>query len=403
MAGRKRDEKRRFGGRHPERRNSRTGYSRGTHPAGRRSGRKKTALGALWVLCLLTIAAVGIWGSSIIKEVFFTEPVIVKMDGEGEPAGQDGGLEGAAGIAGIAELFDRERGSSRSETRSGAEDDQETGTQEALNVDLENLYSPYAILTDADTGEVLAEHRSRERIYPASLTKMMTALLAVENTADLSVAVTLPGDIFPELYAQDASMAGFLPEETVSARDLLYGILLPSGAECSVTFAIRIAGSEAAFVEQMNARAQELGMQNTHFCNCTGLHDADHYTTVEDLALLLRYALQKEEFRSAFTAKRYTSTPSGQHPGGITFQSTMFQYMESTRVAGGEILGGKTGYTDEAGQCLASLAEVNGKEYILVTAKAPGTHQTEQFHILDAQAVYSQIAPLASLTSKLAG
>ena len=105
----------------------------------------------------------------------------------------------------------------------------------------------------------------------------------------------------------------------------------------------------------------------------------------------LQYALKNEYFRDVFTSSRYSTLPSEQHPEGFTFHSTMFKYMDSTEVTGGEILGGKTGYTEEAGLCLASLAQVNGKEYILVTAKANGTHQTEQFHILDAINVYSQI------------
>ena len=168
-------------------------------------------------------------------------------------------------------------------------------------------------------------------------------------------------------------------------------IPLPSGAECCMAFADRIAGSEESFVDMMNEKAAEMGMKNTHFCNATGLHDPDHYSTVKDISVLLRYALQYEDFRQAFSSSRYTTQPTNLHPDGFTFLSTMFRYMDSAGVVGGEIIGGKTGYTEEAGLCLASLAEVSGKEYILVTAKAKGTHRTEQFHILDAVDVYSQI------------
>ena len=141
----------------------------------------------------------------------------------------------------------------------------------------------------------------------------------------------------------------------------------------------------------MNDKAKELGMKDTHFCNTTGLHDPDHYSTVKDISILLQYALESDDFRQVFCSSRHSVRPTEQHPEGFTFNSTMFQYMDSTEVVGGEILGGKTGYTEEAGLCLASLAEVNGREYILVTAKANGTHDTEQFHILDAVNVYSQI------------
>lgn len=258
-------------------------------------------------------------------------------------------------------------------------------------VDLEHLYSRYSILVDKDSGNILAEHNAQDRIYPASLTKIMTAVLAVENTEDMEEVYILPADYFQELYALNASMAGFEPGETVRLKDLFYGILLPSGAECCMAFADKIAGSEESFVKLMNRKAEELGMENTHFSNATGLHDPEHYSTVEDISILLRYALKDEEFRAAFTSSRYNTNPSDQHPEGFTFYSTMFRYMDNPEVAGGEIIGGKTGYTGEAGLCLASLAEVGGKEYILVTAKADGTHQTEQFHILDAINVYSQI------------
>lgn len=263
-----------------------------------------------------------------------------------------------------------------------------------INVDLEHLYSPYAILVELDSGNVLAEHNSEDKIYPASLTKIMTAVLAIENTDDLRQTATLPYDIFEPLYEENASMAGFQPGEEATLKDLLYGILLPSGAECCMAFADRIAGSDEAFVDMMNEKATEIGMSNTHFCNATGLHNPDHYSTVKDISILLKYALQYEDFRQAFSSSRYSTRPTNQHPDGFTFRSTMFKYMDSTEVVGGEIIGGKTGYTEEAGLCLASLAEVDGKEYILVTAKANGTHQTEQFHILDAINVYSQIGEL---------
>ena len=260
-----------------------------------------------------------------------------------------------------------------------------------IDIDLNHLHSPYAVLVELDSGKVLAEHNSEDKIYPASLTKIMTAVLAIENTDDLNQTVTLPYDIFEPLYAENASMAGFQTGEEATLKELLYGILLPSGAECCIAFADRVAGSEEAFVERMNEKAAEIGMSNTHFCNVTGLHNSDHYSTVEDISVLLQYALQYEDFRQAFSSSRYSTHPTSQHPDGFTFYSTMFKYMDSTEVVGGEIIGGRTGYTEEAGLCLASLANVNGRDYLLVTAKANGTHQTEQFHILDAIDVYSQI------------
>lgn len=257
--------------------------------------------------------------------------------------------------------------------------------------DISKLYSKYVILEDLASGEVLAEKRSQEKIYPASLTKIMTAIVAIENIENLEEILAVPYEIFPDLYAQEASMAGFESGEEVTVLDLLYGVLLPSGAECCLTLANRIAGSEAAFAELMNQKAQELGMKDTHFCNSTGLHEEKHYSTAKDIAVLLRYALGNSEFRTVFTSVSYNVQPTNVHPEGFTFSSTLFKDMNNAQIMDSEIMGGKTGYTKEAGLCLASLALVEGQEYILITAKANGTHETEPFHILDAVKVYDQL------------
>lgn len=259
------------------------------------------------------------------------------------------------------------------------------------NINLNTLYSPYAVLVDLESGNVLAEQNSTERMYPASLTKIMTALIAIEETEDMEQTTTLPSDIFPSLYEENASLAGFQPGETVTWKDLLYGVMLPSGAECCLTFARQIAGSEGAFVDLMNKKAEELGMNDTHFANATGLQDKKHYSTVRDIAVLLRYALENETFRQVFTARRYSVPPTAYHSEGFTFYNTMFQAMDNAGISDDDILGGKTGYTEKAGLCLASLAEINDREYILVTAKADGNHYTEPYHVIDAENVYGQI------------
>lgn len=121
---------------------------------------------------------------------------------------------------------------------------------------------------------------------------------------------------------------------------------------------------------KMNEKAAELGMDSTHFVTCTGLHDENHYTTVRDLTKLLSYALQNDTFRQIYCTSEYTTSATASAPEGLHFLSTMFKKMDSPAVNGGEIEGGKTGYTSEAGQCLASLAKVDDVEYILVTAGA---------------------------------
>ena len=167
------------------------------------------------------------------------------------------------------------------------------------------IYSPYAVLINADTGEILMDTDGGEQIYPASLTKIMTAIVAVEHTKDQDEQVVFDKNIFEDLYGMDASMAGFQPGEKVSLKDLLYGILLPSGAECCLAYARHVSGTEADFVDLMNQKAEELGMEHTHFSNVTGLHSENHYTTAEDMAILLKYALSNRIFREAFTSWTY--------------------------------------------------------------------------------------------------
>ncbi|KNF09064.1 putative D-alanyl-D-alanine carboxypeptidase [Gottschalkia purinilytica] len=254
------------------------------------------------------------------------------------------------------------------------------------------IYSSNAILISLDDNEILLDKSSNERIYPASLTKIMTAILAIENLPDLNETIYLSDDMFKDLYSEGASMSGFLPNEKVRAIDLIYGVLLPSGAESSIGLANAIAGSERNYVKLMNKKAKKLGMRNTHFTNSTGLHHINHYSTVSDIARLLEYALQNDTFREIYTSKRHTTKTTNLHPNGITFQSTMFKHMDIEDVNDGVIKGGKTGYTKEAKLCLASLAKIDGKEYILVTANADGNPQTKQFNILDAFTIYNQIS-----------
>lgn len=262
-----------------------------------------------------------------------------------------------------------------------------------ININTNSLVSKNAILVDVDLQKALFEKNSQDIIYPASLTKIMTVIVALENIKDLNVTITLSPEMFDQLHRDNASLAGFLPNETLSAQDLLYGALLPSGAECCIGLAEYIAGSEKAFVELMNKKAEELEMNNTHFTNSTGLHSPDHYTTVADLAILLEYSIQNKTFRDIFTSKKYSTQPTNLHPDGITFSSTMFKNLTSPELSNGTILGGKTGYTSQAGLCLASLADIDGSEYILVTAGADGNHSTEQYNIEDAIYTYSKLTP----------
>ena len=157
------------------------------------------------------------------------------------------------------------------------------------------------------------------------MTKIMTVIVAIENLDDLDQEITLTQEMFQGLYEQDATQAGFQPGETVRAIDLLYGAMLPSGAECCIALADTVGGSRDGFVELMNKKAQRIGMNGTHFCDTTGLHDPDHYSTVRDIAVLLRYALRNDTFREIIESPRHSTGVTNIHPSGITYYSTMFK------------------------------------------------------------------------------
>ena len=173
-------------------------------------------------------------------------------------------------------------------------------------------------------------------------------------------------------------MAGFQPGEEVTVRDLLYGALLPSGAECCETLAGLVGGTTEAFVAMMNDKAASLGMDSTCFRNTTG-----------HLAVMMQYAIRNRAFREIAGSASHTTAPTNLHPEGLVLCSTLFSKLPDPTVAGGTILGGKTGSTDEAKLCLASYAAIAGKEYILVTCGAELTG--EPLHVYDALTLYNRV------------
>lgn len=245
--------------------------------------------------------------------------------------------------------------------------------QEALTSDFESMVSDYVYLYDTTNDVEVYSKQGKEQFYPASLTKMMTLIVGIENIQDTSAQITIDATIMDGLIEAQASRAGFGLGDEVSIMDLFYGIMLPSGAECTRAIAQYVAGSESAYVELMNQKALELGMENTHFVNTTGLHDENHYSTPYDMALLLDYCSQNELFMQLFTTDMYTSAPTATYPSGLPMESTTHRYC--TKIYGDScpslMIGSKTGFTNPALYCLASIADINGIRYILITGHAP--------------------------------
>ena len=231
--------------------------------------------------------------------------------------------------------------------------------------------SEAAALFDLSGEEVLYSKNALERLYPASTTKIMTALVALKH-GDLSDLVTVTEDAV--ITEAGATLAHINPGDVLTLEQLLYGLLLPSGNDAGSAIAVHIAGSEAAFASLMNEEAKALGATGTHFVNAHGLHDPDHYTTAYDLYLIFQEAMKFPEFRKIAGATAYTADyvdrdgkPVSQTwEGGNWYMTGKKEAPESVTV-----IGGKTGTTSAAGFCLVMASQdPQGKEYISVVLRA---------------------------------
>lgn len=254
----------------------------------------------------------------------------------------------------------------------------------------ENISSRNALLIDLHTGRAICEKNSDTITYPASLTKIMSAIVAIENIPDPNTTMlTVPQELVDQLVRENSSMAGFSAGETVSATDLLYGCLLSSGGEATGTLALYVGGGEESeFVAMMNKKAEELGCASTHFANPTGLHSISHTSTAIDMAKIFRYALQNETFRTIVTSSSYYTSHTEQHPNGITLTSTVYKAFSQAGLEMGSIRGGKTGFTLEARQCLATYYSGENGDYILITMGAGDGTNTTYDNARDASIIY---------------
>ena len=210
-----------------------------------------------------------------------------------------------------------------------------------------------------------------KRRKPASLAKLMTAWIGLNYCESLDQISPIDESTYISSIENNASMAGFVSNETTTVRDLLYGTILPSGAECANTLAMNTFGSRENFVEMMNQEASNLGMTNTHFENPDGMDDPNQYTTAKDIAILLSNCIQDENYYVVLTRPNYLSSPTLDHPEGLWMDSTVSSKLMNYQMDSGSILGGKSGTTEEAGLCWATLAEKDNQYYIIVVMGAP--------------------------------
>lgn len=229
-------------------------------------------------------------------------------------------------------------------------------------------------LFDLENKNVLYSWQSHERLYPASTTKIMTALLALEN-GNLEDTVTISKTAAAASFPSDAQVCGLREGEVWTLEDLLNALLLYSGNDAASAIAEHIAGTEESFVNMMNSRARELMANNTHFTNPHGLHDDEHYTTAYDLYLIFNECIKNEHFVEIISSDSYTAvyTAADGSQQEMTFTPTNLYAKgvveEPDNVT---IVGGKTGTTDEAGCCLILLVrDSQNRPYISIVMGAP--------------------------------
>lgn len=260
-----------------------------------------------------------------------------------------------------------------------------------INLKPNDINSRTILLKNLDTEEILLKKNTKQKVAIASLTKLMTVYVLLESTKNLDETVMIKQSTMDNLIKEGASLSGYLAGDTLTVRDLAYGIVLPSGGDASITAANFVSGSEKSFVSLMNKTAEKLGMKETHFQNATGLDARNNYSTTEDLLKLMNTALKNKDFYQLLVTTKYQTEEKNYAPEGYYIESTILKDSADLSLSNGKLLGGKTGYTEKAGQCLISLAEVSGNRYLLITTGADGNPNTVQKHVSDARYIYQSI------------
>lgn len=252
-----------------------------------------------------------------------------------------------------------------------------------INLADSGLSSPNVALVDVSENRIIASSKSKTVIYPASLTKVMTLIVVFENLTSenqLKEKITLDAENVDKMIAEKSSGYGFKAGDVLTVEELLHAVILYSDGIACLTLADYISGSEAKFVELMNAKATEMGLQNTLFQNSTGLHHKYHYSTCQDMAAIMMYAMKNPHCAKVMTAQSYAF---GSHfrPNADNNTYTMYnqalhksKFIQPNKFT---VTAAKTGYTgstenNESGYCFISYGKNrDGKAYILVTAGAP--------------------------------
>ena len=223
-----------------------------------------------------------------------------------------------------------------------------------------DLDSKVVEIYDLDDGQILYEKDSNKQVSIASLTKIVTTIIAIENIKNLDKEITITRDMM-KTVSWEAAKAGLKTGDVVTYRDLLYASMLASGADATNSLAISSSGSIDNFVKKMNDFVKKQGLKNTHFVNVTGLDIDGHYSSADDVRQILEYALKNKTFKTIYTTKNYTLS------NGLKVKSSIVKYSGNNKI---KIIGSKTGYTYDAGYCLSTLNDINGHNIIILVLNA---------------------------------
>lgn len=252
-----------------------------------------------------------------------------------------------------------------------------SGTDDDGNAIPLKLYSKAAYMVNLDTGETIVDINGEDERVPASLTKIMTAVVLLDKFKGdeeklRSTYYSSGSEAFDELYDTGASTADIQPDEKVNCYDLLAALLIPSSCEAANIIALNVSDSLTDFADLMNQKAEELGMKNTHFSNAHGLWAQQNYSSCKDIATLCEYAISKYQvFRDIVCEPNYHMDSTSYHSDGTDIYNTNLMLDSTSDYYYAYAKGIKTGSLDAAGRCLASYAEYDGTSYLIVTMGAP--------------------------------
>ncbi len=248
------------------------------------------------------------------------------------------------------------------------------------NAESFDLKSQNVVLYNLEDGTILYEKNKDEKVFIASMTKILTAITAIENIDDLSQKVKLTNNDFNKVGELNLATAGFKVGDTVTYNDLLYGLLFPSGAECALALANNTFSNYEKFINEMNKTAQKIGMENSHFNNPIGYDEENHYSTVNDVYLLFKYAMNNKTFKNIMIQNSYLAT------NNLLLKNNVLNKYK--KLSGKNyMIAGKTGTTKKAGYALASIIKKGEVNLMLVTTTTPLDYKA-YYNFSDAFAIY---------------